>query len=186
MSSAAVILAAGGSERFGGELNKLETDFRGRRLIQWAVDAAVAAALDETVVVTGSVDLTRWIPPGVTVLHNASWKDGLAGSLRVALDWCERRGHQAAVVGLGDQPLVPAEAWRAVATARDRPISVATYGGRRRNPVRLDRSVWSLVDVSGDEGARALMRRRPELVGEVACDGDPTDIDTKEDMQLWS
>ena len=64
--------------------------------------------------------------------------------------------------------------------------AVATYRGVRRNPVRLDREIWPLLPTSGDEGARVVMRERPDLVEAVACPGDPLDIDTVEDLSIWS
>ena len=123
----------------------------------------------------------------VVQLHNPSWSDGQAGSLARGVAWAGERGLDAIVCGLGDQPFIPADAWQAVADAdRDAAIVVATYGGRRRNPVRLARSVWPLLATEGDEGARPLMAARPDLVLEVACDGNPADIDTAEDLLSWS
>lgn len=187
MTVVAVVLAAGGGTRFGGDHHKLLTDFRGRPLVRWAVDAARSAGLDEVVVVEGAVPLADVLPSDVTLLGNPRWAEGQATSLGIAIAHARSRDHLAVVVGLGDQPLVTPEAWRRVAGApADRPIAVATYDGRRGNPVRLGREVWDRLRLEGDEGARELMRREPTLVGEVACEGNPADVDTVEDLEQWS
>lgn len=181
-----MVLAAGGGGRFEGPVHKLLADFRGRPLVTWAVAAAVAADLEETVVITGAVDVSGVLPEGVTIIQNHAWASGQASSLRTAVAWAGRQGHEAVVIGLGDQPMVPPSAWRAVADERSKPIATAAFGGRRRPPVRLEKTVWDLLPVSGDEGARVLMAAQPHLVAEVACDGQPADVDTVEDLSRWS
>ncbi|MHB8262405.1 MAG: nucleotidyltransferase family protein [Acidimicrobiales bacterium] len=187
---AAVVLAAGGSARFQGATHKLLVPFRGKPLALWAIEAALQASLDETVVVSGAVDLAEIVPGGVTLIRNDHWQQGLSGSLAGAVRWCEYQQYDGVVVGLADQPLVPASAWIRVASAAAlpcaRPVVAAVYRQMRRNPVYLDRSVWPLLPTSGDAGARTLMVRHPELVAELDCDGDPSDIDTIEDLDRLS
>jgi CTP:molybdopterin cytidylyltransferase MocA len=182
----AVVLAAGRGERFGDRRPKQRADFRGRPLVTWAIDAAIDSAVGPVAVVEGATPLADLVPPGVSVLPNPDAHLGLATSLAVALRWADEQQLDAVVVGLGDQPLVPGSAWRAVASETTTPIAVASYGGRPRNPVRLAREVWSLLATTGDEGARPLLRERPDLVTAIACEGDPVDIDTEEDLARWS
>lgn len=184
-STAAIVLAAGGGSRFGGAAPKLLATLRGRPLVCHAVDAARDAAIGPVYVVQGAVDLTAVLPDDVVVIDCEDWEAGLAVSLQAALAVVERDGHDAAVVGLGDSPFVGADAWRAVA-ASPSPVAFATFGGQRHPPTRLARRIWPLLPLDGDGGARSLATRRPELVVEVPCDGDPTDIDTVEDLRRWS
>lgn len=183
MTTAAVVLAAGGGSRFAAG-DKLLAPFRGRPLVAWAVDAALGAGLDQTIVVVGHTPLGDVLPAGVTLVSNPDWAAGIASSLQTGLRAADP-AHDAVVVGLADQPLIPASAWLAVAASASA-VAVATYGGQRRNPVRLARSIWPLLPVTGDEGARALMRGYPDLVAEVPCGGDPADVDTTGDLKSLS
>jgi molybdenum cofactor cytidylyltransferase len=185
MRTAAVVLAAGGGTRFTATTHKLLADFRGRPLVTWALEHALAAELDATLIVTGSVDLEAVIPEGLAEIHNGRWAEGQATSLQAGIAWAEQAGFDAVVVGLGDQPLVPPEAWRTVAASTS-PIAVAVFDGQRRPPTRLAAAVWPLLPNEGDEGARVAMARHPELVEAVACPGQSIDIDTLEDLAQWS
>jgi len=184
---AAVILAAGGSTRFGTGAKQLVT-LHGRPLVMHAVQAAIDAEVFEAVaVVSGAVPLDDLLPEGVVIVFNPDWAAGQATSVRAGISWADAAGFDRVVVGLADQPGVLSEAWRWVATSEaSEPIVMATYAGERGNPVRLDRSVWPLLPEQGDEGARALARRRPELVGAVPCPGTMVDIDTQEDLERWN
>ena len=184
MSIAALVLAAGEGSRFAGPGHKLTAVFRGRPLWTWSVSAALDAGLDATYVVTGAVALEPDDP--VIIVRNPAWAAGQATSLAVGVDAVKAGGHDVVVVGLADQPLVGPEAWRTVAATDATPIAVATFDGERRPPVRLSAEVWSLLPRTGDEGARMLLRGRPDLVTEVPCSGQPVDIDTLEDLEQWS
>ena len=184
-SIAAVILAAGAGSRFDGERHKLLTEIDGAPMIVHAIAAARAAEVDEVIVVQGSVDLTTHVPDDVTLLANEQWAEGQATSLRAAVAYAQARDHDVIVVGLGDSPGVTAEVWNAVAHV-DADLASARYSGELRPPVRLAASIWPSLPVSGDEGARAVMRQRPDLVRPVPVEGDPRDIDTLQDLRRWS
>ncbi len=185
----AIVLAAGAGSRFGG--GKLLAPFRGRSLIEFSLANLAEAPVDETVVVVGD-DAGRLRaacePYRAAVVENPDWAQGQSTSVRVGL---EALGPEAlaAVVLLADQPLVGAGAVRRLVEAFEEgaEVAVATYGGRPRNPVLFSRGVWSMLvaELAGDEGARPFLRRHPELVVRVPCDGvgDPADVDTAEDLR---
>src|SRR5258705_12236961 len=148
----AVLLAAGGGSRCTGPTHKLLAPIGGRPVYRMALDHLLEAGFDNVIVVTGAAALGI-DDASVTVRHNEHWQEGQAGSLQVALAEATRRASEFVVVGLADQPFIPAAAWSRIAHAESTaPIVIATYDGvRGPNPVRLHRSVWSLLPADGDE-----------------------------------
>ncbi len=191
-STVVVLLAAGGGSRFDGDGHKLLAPLPESAIVaaQTVFERSLAHAIDADigpiVVVTGAAPevVDAISDERVSVCHNDRWRDGQISSVRAGIRAADELGATEVVVGLADQPGIEPSAWRAVATA-DGPIVVATYAGQRANPVKLDRAVWGLLPTTGDEGARAIMRVRPELVREVPCSGHPADIDTTEDLRRW-
>lgn len=193
-TTAAIVLAAGEGSRYAagqhsgqpsGGQHKLQRELQGKPLVRWAVESACAAGLDEVYVITGAVDLTDVLPEGVVIVENHQWAQGQGTSLLAGVRTAERDGHSAVVVGLGDMPFVTPQDWQTVA-AQPGAIVTATYSRKRRPPVKLEAEVWPLLPLfETDEGAKNLMRRRPELVTEVACAGRPADFDTEADFRSW-
>jgi nicotine blue oxidoreductase len=184
-----ILLAAGAGSRFGGR--KLLAPFGGRPLIETTLSELRQAPVDEIIVVIGSEGerLRRICSSyGVRPVENPNWAEGISTSVRAGLQACGPRT-RAAVVALADQPLVGAEAIHRLVEAFEggAEVAVATYGGEPRNPVLFAREVWPLLEreLLGDEGARAVLKRYPELVTEVPCDdvADPADVDTVEDLR---
>lgn len=182
MKVAAVVLAAGDGTRFSGGIPKLLVEIDGVPLIERAVLPAVEAGFDHVLVVTGAVDLSAAVPPGVELVSNQRWSEGQATSLQAGIERARELGCAAVVVGLGDQPYITAADWRGVAQADRTPLAAADRGDHLGTPVRIAAECWPELPIRGDVGARVLLARRPDLVTPVACVGRSDDVDTVEDL----
>lgn len=183
---AVAVLAAGRGVRLGGNVPKPLLELGGRPLLAHALAAATANEWASVVCVVSDDRVAAAVPAGVEVVRNDAPERGIASSLHAALRALEPRPEiDAVIIGLADQPLVGPDAYRRIAAAYQRgaPLVFATYGGVRGNPVLIARSLWSeALGLSGDEGGRILARRHE--AAEVPCDGtgEPTDVDTPEDL----
>jgi CTP:molybdopterin cytidylyltransferase MocA len=161
----AVVLAAGGSSRYGVSPPK-----------QVELLPSVLAALDESesvediLVVLGAHD----VQTDEQTVRCTDWELGPGASLRCGLAALPSDA-DAALVVLADGPdLDPravdrvVESWR----AEGGDVVAASYGGQRLHPVLLSRAAWPRVPA---EGARGLEARL------VACDDltPPGDVDLR-------
>jgi CTP:molybdopterin cytidylyltransferase MocA len=200
---AGVLLAAGEGSRFGQPKALVELD--GQTLAERGVNMLRTGGADPILVVTGAVQVNV---DRIHTVYNQQWRTGMGSSLRAALraltDAEAGGGTQdgpaptldvrvgadvgAVVVALADQPLIGTDAVaRLIAAYRGGAgVAVASYDGQPRNPVLLAREHWPevIAAATGDQGARAFLRARPELVTLVDCGdiGSPDDIDTAADL----
>lgn len=190
MPTAAVVLAAGGSRRLG-RAKQLEPWGRSN-LLGHVVSRTFEFPVDEVWVVIGheadqildGTDLG-----GAYVVENLEWEEGIASSLRVALDALTRlsRCDQALIV-IGDQPDVPVDTVTELLESHarsGRPVSIPKYRYSWGNPVVVNRSLWArLMSMEGDEGAKRLWQAHPEWVNEVwFSESAPRDVDTEADVE---
>ena len=186
-----MLLAAGQGSRFGRPKALVELD--GQTLAERGIGMLRAGGADPVLIVTGAAQVE--LGPGyqVRTVGNDDWRTGMGSSLRAALhalaDPDVGPDVGAAVVALADQPLVGAEEVRRLIAAYQAGagVAVAAYDGRSRNPVLLAREHWPevIAMATGDQGARAFLRARPDLVTLVECGdtGRPDDIDTPADLE---
>jgi nicotine blue oxidoreductase len=196
---AGVLLAAGQGSRFGRPKALVELD--GQTLAERGIGMLRAGGANPLLIVTGAAEVELGPDHRVRTVRNDEWRTGMGSSLRAALralsqpdvdpDMDPDVGPEvgAAVVALADQPLVGAQAVsRLIAAYRaGASVAVAAYRGRPRNPVLLAREHWPevIAMATGDQGARAFLRARPELVTLVECGdtGRPDDVDTPADLE---
>jgi molybdenum cofactor cytidylyltransferase/nicotine blue oxidoreductase len=154
----------------------------GARLVDRAVAAARTAGCDPVLaVVRAGTEVA-----GAQAVVNPDPDRGMRSSLALAVEAAGRV--DALAVLLVDAPGVSAQAVAAVVAGwRPGRIAVGRYGGRRGHPTVMEPSLWraALAAAGPDEGARALLAARADLVDEIAVAGDPADLDTPEDLARW-
>jgi molybdenum cofactor cytidylyltransferase len=186
---AAVVLAAGGAERFGATKQLLP--WAGGTLLSHAVDVALASQAGPVVVVLGhQADVCRAAlgDRPVMVVHNMDWEQGQSTSVKAGLAALPAT-IGAALFLLADQPgvtpaVVDALIERHRATLA--PVVWPEYEGRRGNPVLFDRATFpDFMRLSGDVGGRPVLQAyagRAERVS-VADPGVLVDVDTPGDYE---
>ncbi len=194
-SVAAVVLAAGASSRMAPRNKLLLADAAGVAMAAHVARACSRSRADLVVVVTGNEAarveqaVRAAVPDGrCRFVAAPDYAMGLSASLRAGLAALPETV-TAALVCLGDMPLVSAEVLDGLIGAYDpaeeRVIVVPAWRGKRGNPVLWDRRFFAeMAALTGDTGARGLLRTHADLVSEVEVDSEAVlrDFDTPESL----
>lgn len=184
---AGIVLAAGGSSRFGEPKQLL--DWFGEPLVKFIAEKVRAAGCDPVVVVTGadhdSVSRALEEIP-VKIICNTAWQEGQSSSVRAAVQSLSN-DVGAAIFHLVDQPLIPADlitALRKKHAKQPGSIIMPVIDGKPANPVLFDRRVFGdLEKLEGDVGGRAIFNRYETTKIPWDDPDSQMDVDTPEDYQ---
>lgn len=193
MTAQAVILAAGAGRRFGGA--KLQAEFRGRPLLAWSLQSALAAPVaGVTLVLAPGSELGalahdvhaayRAAPPlGIVTAERA--EEGMGASLCAGV--ASLPPDCAVLVFLADMPNVPTAIAGRLLDALDggRDAAAPVYAGRRGHPVAFAPVLRSaLLGLTGDSGARQVLAGLGARVALMETDDEGVlfDVDTREHL----
>ncbi len=184
---AGIILAAGGSTRFGQSKPLLL--WHGQPFARVITEIALQAGLDPVIIITGfKADLVSRAVEGLRadILYNAAWMEGQSTSVRAGINALPSRTG-AALFLLADQPQVSLSIIRALIERHRQnlsPIVAPMIGGKRANPVLFDRATFpALSMVSGDSGGRQVFSKFNVAWLEWNDASLLLDVDTPEDYQ---
>lgn len=185
-----ILLAAGQSSRLGRPKQLLVYD--GSTLLQHSLQVACSSNAHPIVVVLGAqADTIRKELEGTeaTLIVNAAWQEGMASSIQVGVKALVQV-HPAAegcILMVCDQPYVTALLLNELITAYQRsgkPIVTCSYSGTFGPPTLFHKSLFSeLLQLTGDVGARSILRQHVNDVEVIFFSQGVLDIDTEVDYE---
>lgn len=189
-SIGAIILAAGGSSRFGEPKQLLV--WKGESLVRRAVRVASDAGCAPVVVVAGSaldqiaLELRE---TAAIILENLHWQQGLGTSIHVGLRYLRNSAPEieAVVLLACDQPFVDAGVITSLNGQREtsrKSIVASSYANTLGVPVLFEKTWFdSLLELPNDSGAKTLIESHPDDVAQVEFSKGVIDVDTPADLE---
>ena len=183
-----VILAGGASTRLGRPKQLLQ--YRGKTLLNHAVNEAINAKADAVVVILGkNADLFEGEidKQEVHVVINKDWKEGMASSVRLGLDSLLKIKPyiDAVIFMVCDQPHISSSVLNQLITKQQKTtkqIVTCHYGESIGPPALFHKKYFrDLAKLNGDVGERNIIEQNMHDVATISFPEGKIDIDTEED-----
>jgi molybdenum cofactor cytidylyltransferase len=185
-----VVLAAGMSSRLGTPKQLLV--YEGKTVMVHAVETALGTGMQPLVVVLGAhaelLEKELEATKGVKIVINQGWQEGMASSIRIGVQAAmdSEPGMDALIVMVCDQPFVTGSVLKELFNTQQTsgmPMVASVYEGVSGVPALFHRNFFqSLLKLTGDRGAKKLLKDHSDLVALVNFPEGQTDIDTVQDF----
>lgn len=185
-----ILLAAGSSSRLGRPKQLLQV--QGKSLVQHSMAVATNAGLGPVVVVLGAsaVAIAKEVQqPEVHTVLNEDWQEGMAASIRsgVAQLLAVAPDVSAAILMVCDQPYVSANLLKNLVAAHlhtGKPIITCSYVDTFGPPTLFQKALFpGLLQLTGDVGARSILKQYANEVAAIPFPEGVVDIDTEMDYE---
>ena len=189
-----ILLAAGFSRRFGPSNKLLQTLPDGRQIGLAAAENLIQAVpLSIAVLRPDNKELAELLQNAgleIVFCHAQEMADSLSTAIRYSANFADTSANKTSagyVIALADMPYINPLTISTVAQeiSAGAAIAVPTYQGQRGHPVGFSAKFRSeLEQLSGDEGARSILKRHADEIKLLTCDdaGILADIDTPADL----
>jgi len=189
-NTAIVILAAGSSSRFGNAKQLLH--FNGTTLLQHAIQEATEAGAEPIVVVTGARadEISKEIKSEkVEIVFNKDWEQGIASGIVIGLKKAIALDNELGkvIIAVCDQPFVSSSLFQQLYQKQNKSakhIVASAYVDTIGTPVLFTEKYFdALMGLTGDQGAKILLKKYGDDLDTVDFPDGYIDIDTQEDYE---
>jgi molybdenum cofactor cytidylyltransferase len=189
-NTAIIILAAGNSSRLGRPKQLLP--YQDKTLLSHVVTQALKTPLQPVVVVTGAYHAeieASLLEQSVVLTYNVHWESGMGSGIVVGLRQALsiEPGLRGVIVAVCDQPYISSTLFQALIVkwaSSGKGLIACAYSGTMGTPVLFGHRYFKdLSALSGDAGARQLLKRYPDDVATVPFPQGNIDIDTEDDFE---
>ena len=183
-----IILAAGNSSRMGKPKQLMM--YKNKTFLQHIIGEAKNANLEPVICVTGyqSELITKSITgTGVSIVYNDQWREGRGTGIAAGIKQLLLSDVDSVILAVSDQPHVSADLFGSMQALKDQSgkgIVASSYAGTLGTPVLFGKNYFEhLKSLSGNQGAKNIVKINMPDVCPVEFEKGNIDIDTKEDYE---
>jgi len=185
-----IILAAGSSSRFGNTKQLLH--FKGKTLLKHTIEEATETGAQPVVVVTGANadEISKEIKnEKVEIVFNKNWEQGMASGIGIGLKNAIilNKELENVIITVCDQPFVSSSLFQQLFQKQSesaKHIVASAYADTIGTPALFTIKYFdALMGLTGDQGAKGLLKKHSKDLATVDFPDGYIDIDTQEDYE---